>query len=93
MAEFIAKIILLGQQLATYILFFMGVMAIIWIFQLMRDPGKQLDLAMDLFKNIFIWTGKGLLLVWLGIVFLFNMILRIFSVTFATVRDFFVSKN
>lgn len=93
MAEFIAKVILLGQQLGTYVLFFMGVMAIIWVFQLMRDPAKQLDLAMDLFKNIFVWAWKGILLLWVGFMFVFNLIMRVFTVTFATIRDFFVSKN
>jgi|TARA_Y100001960_G_scaffold122422_1_gene130599 uncharacterized protein with ParB-like and HNH nuclease domain len=93
MAEFIAKIIILGEQFLKYLAFFMGVMAIIWIFQLMRDPGKQLDLAMDLFKNIFIWTWKGILLIWMAIMYVVNLIIRVFAITFATIRDFFVSKN
>ncbi|HAG52169.1 MAG TPA: hypothetical protein DCL21_00080 [Alphaproteobacteria bacterium] len=93
MTEIIAKIYLLGEQFFTYILVFMCVMAIIWTFQLMKDPGKQFDLAMDLFKNIFVWTWKGVLLLWMAVLFIFNMLMRVFTVTFATVRDFFVSKN
>jgi len=93
MTEIIAKIYLLGEQFFTYILVFMCVMAVIWTFQLMKDPGKQFDLAMDLFKNIFVWTWKGVLLLWMAVLFIFNMLMRVFTVTFATVRDFFVSKN
>lgn len=93
MVEFFVSIYLFVEQFVVYIALFMGIMAIIWTFQLLRDPGKQLDLAMDLFKNIFIWTWKCILFVWLCVMYVLNLIKRVFTVTFATIRDFFVSKN
>jgi hypothetical protein len=91
--KIVAKLYIIGESMIKYILLFMGIMTIIWLFQLMRDPKKQFDLAMDLFKNIFVWSWKAILFLWLGILFLGTMLLRVVSVTFATVRDFFVSKN
>lgn len=93
MAEFIAKTILLGQDLLTLVLVFMGLMTVIWTFQLLRDPAKQLDLAMELFKNIFRWSWRCVLFVWLAVLYILNIFKSIFTVTFATIRDFFVSKN
>ena len=93
MTEFIAKLYIVGEQAVKYLLLFMGIMAILWVFQLMKDPKKQFDLAMDLFKNIFVWIWKAILFIWMGILLVFNVLLRVISVTFATVRDFFVSKN
>ena len=93
LAEMIAKVVVIGQEAVKYVGLFMGIMAILWVFQLMKDPKKQFDLAMNLFKSIFIWIWKFILFIWMGILFIFNMILRVISVTFATVRDFFVSKN
>ena len=82
-----------GEKFLILVALFMLVMAIIWTFQLMRDPAKQLDLAMDLFKNIFVWTWKIILFFWMCILYVLNLIKRVFTVTFATIRDFFVSKN
>lgn len=89
----IAKLYLFLEGSLKFVLLFMGVMAVIWTFQVLKDPGKQFDLAMQLFKNIFVWTWKGILFVWLAIVYLFNLIMRMVNVTFATIRDFFTSKN
>ncbi|PPR11221.1 MAG: hypothetical protein CFH44_00069 [Proteobacteria bacterium] len=91
--EWVAKAYLAAETLFTCVLVFMGIMTVIWTFRVMKDPAKQFDLAMDLFKNIFVWTWKGILFVWMSIVYLFNMIMRVFAVIFATIRDFFVSKN
>jgi hypothetical protein len=93
MIDLIAKLMVWGEKLLILVALFMLVMAIIWTFQLMRDPAKQLDLAMDLFKNIFVWTWKVILFFWMCILYVLNLIKRIFTVTFATIRDFFVSKN
>jgi hypothetical protein len=93
MIDLIAKLMVWGEKLLILVALFMLVMAIIWTFQLMRDPAKQLDLAMDLFKNIFVWTWKVILFFWMCILYVVNLIKRIFTVTFATIRDFFVSKN
>ncbi|MCP4354910.1 MAG: hypothetical protein GY793_04620 [Proteobacteria bacterium] len=91
--ENVAALYSFGREALQYLALFMGLMAILWIFQLMKDPAKQFDLAMDLFKSIFVWIWKVILFIWMGVLFVFNMILRVVSVTFATVRDFFVSKN
>jgi len=93
MAEIIAKLYIIGEQAVKWVVLFMGVMAILWLFQLMKDPKKQFDLAMDLFKSIFVWLWKAVLFIWMGVLLFFNVIFRVFSVTFATVRDFFVSRN
>jgi hypothetical protein len=93
MVEFIAQLILLGEKLLVVVVFFVCIMAIIWTFQLLRDPGKQLDLAMDLFKSIFVWAWKIILFFWMAIVYVLNLFKRILAITFATIRDFFVSKN
>tara|TARA_Y100001960_G_scaffold332842_1_gene435120 strand:+ start:3379 stop:3660 length:282 start_codon:yes stop_codon:yes gene_type:complete len=93
MIDLIAKLMVWGEKFLILVALFMLVMAIIWTFQLMRDPAKQLDLAMDLFKNIFVWTWKIILFFWMCILYVLNLIKRVFTVTFATIRDFFVSKN
>lgn len=89
----IATLCVYGQQFFKFVLLFMGVMVILWTFQVMKDPKKQFDLAMDLFKKIILWHWKAVLLAWSGILFILDIFMRIMSVTFATVRDFFMSKN
>lgn len=91
--EWAAKAFLAAETLFTLVLIFMGVMSVIWIVRVMKDPAKQFELAMDLFKNIFVWAWKVVLFFWAAIVYVFSMIMRVFTVTFATIRDFFVSKN
>lgn len=93
MTDFIATLVVTFEDSWRWIAFLLIVLAIVWIVSLMRDPDKLMGLIPQLFSTIWKvlhFTGIALYEV---SKFLFTVISRVLTVTFATIRDFFISRN
>ena len=73
-------------------IFIFAIMVVIWLVDVMRQPGAHLQMAGAFVR--FTWNAvfKTCVWIWMAILWTFNMILRGIRLTFATVRDFFTSK-
>lgn len=93
MTDFIAGVIVTFEESWRWIAFLLILLLIVWMVNLMRDPDKLMGLIPQIFTGI--WKAMhfmGLALYEVG-KFTFMAISRVLTVTFATIRDFFISRN
>lgn len=93
MTDFLATVIVTFEDSWRWIAFLLIVLAIIWFISLLRDPDKLLGLIPQLFGTLWkVLRYTGIVLYEVG-KFLFTVTSRVLTVTFATIRDFFISRN
>lgn len=88
-AEFYVSYVEPGAKIFAFIF---AILLVIWLVDMMRQPGAHLQMAGTVI--MFVWNAvvKTFVWIWMAILFIFNMILRGIRLVFATVRDFFTSK-
>lgn len=93
MTDFIATVIVTFEDSWRWIAFILIVLAIVWFINLLRDPEKMIGLIPQFFTTL--WKVVSYVGVMLYEVskFVFMVVSRVLTVTFATIRDFFISRN
>jgi bacteriorhodopsin len=91
--DFIANVYVTFEDSWRWISFILIVLAIIWLVNLMRDPEKMMGLIPQFFATL--WKVLSYLAVTLfQVTKVVALALgRVLTVTFATIRDFFISRN
>ena len=93
MTDFIATLIVNFEESWRWITFILIFLLIVWMVNLMRDPEKLMGLIPQFFSTLWkVLHYVGVLLFEVS-KFLFLAISRVLTVTFATIRDFFISRN
>lgn len=93
MTDFIATVIVTMEDSWRWITFLLILLLIIWFVNLLRDPEKMMGLIPQFFMTLWkllSYTGIGIYHV---SKFVFLAVSRVLTVTFATIRDFFISRN
>lgn len=93
MIDFIANIYVTFEESWRWIAFILIFLLIIWMVNLMRDPEKLMGLIPQFFTTLWKVTHYIGVLLFEVSKFLFMAISRVLTVTFATIRDFFISRN
>lgn len=93
MIDFIATVIVAFEDSWRWVSFLLIVLAVIWMVNMMRDPEKLMGLIPQFFATL--WKVIN----YLAVAFfqvakvVFMALGRVLTVTFATIRDFFISRN
>lgn len=93
MIDLIANIYVTLEGSWRWVSFILIVLAIVWMVNLMRDPEKLMGLIPQFFTTL--WKVTSYLAVTLfQVTKVVALALgRVLTVTFATIRDFFISRN
>lgn len=93
MTDFIATVVVTFEDSWRWIAFILILLAIVWFINLLRDPEKMIGLIPQFFTTMWkIVSYVGIALYEVS-KFVFMVVSRVLTVTFATIRDFFISRN
>lgn len=81
-----------AEPAAKVFALFMAVMAVIYCWNFIKDPAKQLDMASQFFHWIIGLIVAVVMGIGVGLYETFRFIWRVLHVIFATLRDFFMSR-